>query len=380
MTLIYEAPAGADAKTKSRLHALVIGVADYPHLLHGAGPQATYTFQLGQVEHPKPSAIAIAKWLIEEYQNRDVALGSVELLVSPGETWQRADGTTVEVAPATFEEIKSATARWYARCHTNPGNTSFMYFCGHGMTHLTQLLLPQDFGTPEVAIPWERCIDFTRFLAAMRGCAARTQLFFVDACRNQPEPLSALEPFGHPLVFANSNVPPPARLVFYAAAPEQAVPLRKTGGTTALAEAFLKAMRGAAAQKPSKDWRVSLFSLSGPLVQLVSKIAARDKLEQTPDPRPEGSKDVVLHELDIPLVFTEIDCETALARREAAIELVPDMHSTWLKRVSAAGSSRPWFDDVELGNWEVLANFESFAPYQEKVEIGTPFFEWMIER
>ena len=153
----------------------------------------------------------------------------------------------------------------------------------------------------------------------------------------------------------------------------------KTGGTTALAEAFLKAMRGAAAQKPSKAWRVSLFSLSGPLVQLVSKIAARDDLEQTPDPRPEG-KDVVLHELDTPLIFTQIDCETPLARREAAIELVPDMHSMWLKRVSAAGNSRPWLDDVELGDWEVLANFKSFAPYQEKVEIGTPFFEWMIER
>ena len=62
-----------------QLHALVIGVNDYPHLIGGTGAPAPNTYGQGQLSSPGISAQAIADWFGQRHRNPSAPLGSVEL-------------------------------------------------------------------------------------------------------------------------------------------------------------------------------------------------------------------------------------------------------------------------------------------------------------
>ena len=52
------------------LHALVIGVGDYPHLNNGTGALANDPLGLSQVTTPPVTALALADWLLGSYANK----------------------------------------------------------------------------------------------------------------------------------------------------------------------------------------------------------------------------------------------------------------------------------------------------------------------
>src|SRR5438105_10927373 len=84
-----------------QLHALVIGVGDYRHLGLGAANPATFLSGLAPLTTTPLSAKRIARWLEREYQNNACPCGSIELLLSPAETIQRADGSNGAIEEAT---------------------------------------------------------------------------------------------------------------------------------------------------------------------------------------------------------------------------------------------------------------------------------------
>ena len=176
-------PAGATpiVTDQPRLHALVIGVSRYPHLIGGGGDPAQDPLMLGQVTTPADTAREIAGWRTTGYGNPARPLGSVELLLSDDQPAVAGAG------PATMASIGQAVKRWRDRCSTQPDNIALFYFCGHGLAKDEQYLLPEDFGDPALAGPWQNCIDFEGLRLGLRSeCAARTQVFFVDACRETP--------------------------------------------------------------------------------------------------------------------------------------------------------------------------------------------------
>ncbi|PZS34215.1 MAG: hypothetical protein DLM61_03950, partial [Pseudonocardiales bacterium] len=67
------------------LHALIIGVGDYPYLPGGAGTTTQAHLGLEQVSTPVPSALAVCEWASTEYANEAAPLGSIELLISARE-------------------------------------------------------------------------------------------------------------------------------------------------------------------------------------------------------------------------------------------------------------------------------------------------------
>ena len=89
----------------------------------------------------------------------------------------------VAIEDATMANIGAAFKRWYGRCHAQKANMALFYFAGHGISMISQFLLPADFGNPDEPDDWENCINFSDMQVGMAKCAAQTQMFFVDACR-----------------------------------------------------------------------------------------------------------------------------------------------------------------------------------------------------
>src|SRR5262249_20412560 len=84
MSLIWPATEADIVTNAPRLHALVIAVANYPHLNGGGGAPALEPLGLSQITTPRYTGLAIADWLLTRYQNLNCRLGSVEVLLSPG--------------------------------------------------------------------------------------------------------------------------------------------------------------------------------------------------------------------------------------------------------------------------------------------------------
>lgn len=66
-------------------HAIIIGVGDYPHLRNGSAFRerpATSTMGLGQLTSSPISAKAFSDWMVNNFNNPNAPLGTVELLLS----------------------------------------------------------------------------------------------------------------------------------------------------------------------------------------------------------------------------------------------------------------------------------------------------------
>lgn len=186
MSLIY--PAADSNSAAPMIHALIVGVGDYTHLIGGSKfrtEPAKYVMGLKQLTSPQVSAQKLANWLIQKLTTTHQPsrpLGTVELLLSPV-AYTDAQGNATAVEEGTFDNIKKAFGRWHTRCHRNADNIAVFYFCGHGLEWEKTYLLASDFGASK-ATPWENAIDFdiTR-MGFLGDCQARTVCCFVDACR-----------------------------------------------------------------------------------------------------------------------------------------------------------------------------------------------------
>src|SRR5581483_6319336 len=258
-----------DAAGGPRTHAIVIGIGAYPHLLGGTPGDARDTFGLKQLSSPPVSALCFANWLLTEFENPTAGLGSLELLISMGDTpvdyKNPRTGTEHRLALPTKAAIKTAVRAWKQRADTHPDNITVFYFCGHGLARGEEVaLLARDFGDPG-ATTLENAIDFDALRLGMEACTARRQCYFIDACRNEPQRLQGLKTMGDnqildpdlSIIHARDRDYP----VFYATARDHqahAIP----GGVSRFTEALLCALRGAGSDDPDGTWVVDTLSLS----------------------------------------------------------------------------------------------------------------------
>lgn len=170
------------------MHAFIVGVGAYTH----CGPATEHTLlrRLQDLPAARATALAMTDWLISTQSgDTDLPLASVELLVSgtapttyQGEPVERADRARFA---ASFD-------RWFRRCD-NPDSVALFYFCGHGCVRdpAYEMLLLEDFAELPTS-PFDQSVNFTALYDAMAYCPARTQCFFVDACREIPFELEAM--------------------------------------------------------------------------------------------------------------------------------------------------------------------------------------------
>ncbi|MBD8527425.1 caspase family protein [Pseudomarimonas arenosa] len=172
---------------KPATHAAVIGVGHYPHLLGGGGPTTDLNGGLGQLTSPPESAYAVARWLLDEFNNPDTPLASLSLLVSaPQSTTFSHPQLAAPVTPVSADSrnVVQALRDWIALGDINEQNLMLFFFCGHGVARGLEglTLLLRDYGQVR-AMPMEGAIDFAAMQRGMARCAASQQCFFVDACR-----------------------------------------------------------------------------------------------------------------------------------------------------------------------------------------------------
>ncbi|WP_081072179.1 caspase family protein [Burkholderia cepacia] len=154
------------------LHALIIGVGEYPNGTKHGAPSLT---------SPPKSAAAMARWLLDSYHLPCAKLHTLDVLIS-GEEFSHRGVTSRD---AGIEQIANAIREWKRRGDSHPENQLLFYFCGHGVTgpaanHV--VLCASDFGAIEDN-PYEHAFNFTSVYRGLHDCAARRQLFLIDACR-----------------------------------------------------------------------------------------------------------------------------------------------------------------------------------------------------
>jgi hypothetical protein len=365
-------PAGEpDGVNAPRLHALVIGVGDYHHLGLNPARPATFLSDLPPLSITTPAARRLAGWLETRYTNTDRPLGSVELLLSPAETMQRADGSDVDVEDATMANIEAAFARWYKRCDTDENNIALLYFAGHGIsTMASQFLLPSDFGNPDLPDEWKNCIDGTGLQSGMAKCEANTQLFFIDACRDTPiSALTQRNPHGNPLVTADLNDKVDLSAAFLAAS-EGRKAYGRDGEETYFCKALVMCLEGVAARKSGPEWRVDTSNLASSLAAVVDIMAQTENLPLSC--HCPAIKPVVLHVPPEPKVLVKVDCAPKERNNQATITLTQNQTVV----TSPAGQARPWSAELSEGDVTLAATFQTFVSQELTDRLVPPTYSW----
>jgi hypothetical protein len=370
MSLIWPATEPEIVTNAPRLHALVIAVAQYPHLNGGAGSPALEPLGLSQVTTPRYTGLAIADWLLTRYQNPRCPLGSVEVLLSPGEPVPSPNGP-VPAASATMANIESAFARWKTRCGADSGNIAWFYFCGHGVSKDAQYLLPEDYGDPAV-FQWKNNIDFDGLRVGMRSCAAQTQVFFVDACRETPLALlTQLNVAGNPLTGAGFADAVDCSAAYYATTPGRQA-YGPDHDVTYFGQALLSCLNGVAAIKKGPKWVVDTYSLGNALGQTIVQLARRYRQPLSCNPDPSGMGRI--NEVAGPRVIAAVSCTSEVANNVADITITRG--ATALH--SPPGQPKPVVEEVEAGDWTIQVTFpgNQFAsPPAEGYTFMPPVFE-----
>lgn len=351
------------ANSGPRTHAIVIGVNAYPHLLGGNSSLSSATMGLGQLTSPVLSAHAFASWVETKLNNPDAPLDTIELLLSPDTS--TAGHVPPSVARATMQNIKDAFGRWYQRCDLFEANVALFYFCGHGLEPRELILLPEDFGSNPLDI-WDTAVDMTRTYYGMAECKARTQCYFIDACREQP--IEALAPMGvvpRPLKAISSTSLPYRVAPFMKSAPLTQRAFGLSGNKSYFTSTLLDCLNGfAATDFDGRWWHVTTDSLLPSINRCLERVRLPDgrTLRCSPTGGEQNGVSSIHRFAGSAPVLARIACYPPSAMREADLFLHPREGSPHQR--SSKGSD-PWDTVITSGIWGVEARFpESGCPWR----------------
>jgi hypothetical protein len=308
----------------TQLHALIIGVSHYPHLPGGKGNLATETFGLGQLTSPALSAFRFA----EQLRNLDLhqptrqlpmELGSVRILLSPSDEEEKEilKLTGANFPPATLDSVQDAAREWRDEARRDPSSGTLFLFAGHGMQWFADtILLLQDFGNPRGGT-FSKTVAVRNIYDGMapeppanpplpNANIARTQWYFVDACRVYPK--GTQQPTSHDspssvLSRAQPGLDDRRAPIFFSALPggkAQAMDLAETVFTAAL----FRCLNGAGGEcviDPNfvEAWQVSAHSLCRAMTAVMADLQLDRAVRQ--ECRVDGQvPDAVLCHLDGP--------------------------------------------------------------------------------
>lgn len=267
MTLVFDRR--DELAGKPGTHALIVGVSSYPYLVQEG--EAT-VFGMRPLSSAACSAHTVYRWLLENGDRLARPLATCRLLLSPSAAEGELDSAA---APATLEEFARAAHAWRDDASGNRDHVTFFYFAGHGVQRSKEdaVMLLEDFNRPFAGI-LQYAVDRHNLYWGMSPSEsypeiARTQLYFLDACRDQPEELGELEEAPAAQVFDIELAGQDDRSapVFLAAVPN-ARGYALTEGETLFSQALLCCLRSEAAeiddagQDGPPRWHVTVHSLT----------------------------------------------------------------------------------------------------------------------
>ncbi len=304
-------------------HALVIGCSGYRHLADGVAPtQIGSSFDLEQLSAAARSASEIAAWLLTEYRCPAAPLKSLRVLVSPSPGEQLASPVTdlaIPLPEATIENARAAVVEFRKACDSHADNVGIVYVAGHGvqLTKTGAILLLTDFGADGQVARLEGALDMAAIHEGMNHPGtARTQFWFVDACRQSPAIAKKFEVLEGALRLDVPNGTTETSPLFLAATTGTSA-FARPGGLTLFAEALLWALHLGAVAAPEDGidaWHVPVRELIRRLPDRVQELAATEGVVQSVDIAGKVH-DATLQELaETPLVNLRIDLDPEVAR------------------------------------------------------------------
>jgi len=327
--------------TRPGLHALIIGVSAYTNLPRGDAPPTKYSFGMRQLTSTSLTAYRIYRWLVEHKDDLMPPLATIRLLLSPS---PEEIAVKPELAgltkPTTLDNFLKTAREWREAAKTDADNATFFYFAGHGVqrTGFDAVMLLEGYGDGTGGI-LHHAVDLNSLYFGMapsntQKTIARTQSYFIDACRIlpaglrkfqnlSPSPVFDVEEGGAddtraPIVPDNRRAP-----IFFGAIPgtkSQAVP----GDQTIFSKALLECLDRVAAKAYDDNddgnvkWYISLSKLIEVLDERIEALNKRYGSKQ--EFMPCGSKDIRLLVLDgPPMVDVVLRVDPPQAHRSARV-------------------------------------------------------------
>ena len=276
-----------------RTHALIIGTSKYRWLPKQGQPPvdaARETLGLHEVDICATSALKLAIWLRDNFQNKNAPLATIRLCVNPSdEELEKVAGMkdlepkVPKVIGTTRKTILDDLREWKKDCENNPAGIAILYASGHGISRGKEesLILLEDFADDEQIFTYS--IDVGSNRKAMVGDQMpQTQLYFADACRLPDD--TKLDGLGSGATLKYPQNPPPDKRsapIYYSALPGMAALGVKQKGTF-FTQALIECLDGVALAGPNKKsnnpleqqhWHVSVSALLAPLDQRVRELA-----------------------------------------------------------------------------------------------------------
>jgi hypothetical protein len=279
MSLLHDAKAAIGANPG--VHALIIGVSEYPHLAGGQQPVAD-PWGMDQLTSTASTAHEVFEWL--KGARLPLPLATCRVLLSPSPSEPHLKGIAEH---ATFANVFNDAQAWRADANSDPANITFFYFAGHGVQRTKEdaVLCLHDFRAPPATAPALRhAIDVATLSGGMspsptQDSIARTQFYFVDACRVQPEQLKRFDDpkTGQLWDLESGGQDDRSAPVFFASVSNH-VAAASPGGQTLFGQALLDCFKGGAGDSLGEDaagdseWGVTVQSLNQALLKRVDDI------------------------------------------------------------------------------------------------------------
>ena len=352
------------------LHALIIGVSQYPHLLGGSAPVAD-PWGMGQLTSTASTAALIAEWLQSPDTRLPVRLATLRMLLSPAPTEPHLTG---RADPATLNNMIEEAAAWRADASAHRGGHTLFYFAGHGIQRTKEdaVFCLEDFRRPPFAA-LHHTIDLATLHAGMspapgRDDIARTQFYFVDACRVQPAEERNFAPMNTSAVFDRDLAGQDDRRspVFYASisnATANAIPGRQTLFSIGL----LECLKGAGADSLGQDdlgndiWGVSVNSLDRALKLEIEDLNRAHQADQTYTQGGQFTDARICLLPGAPLVDIELSIDPEAARRAGALLIKSGDNVTRLQQ-PAPVLPHPVRQQLPAGLYSVEVSFSQQPP------------------
>lgn len=358
--------------TKPGTHALIVGVSAYLHFADGKDPTPTgVEFEMEQLSAAAHSASEFAAWLLNEYHCDRAPLSSLRVLLSPADGEQIHPDIAVRLVgnySATTPNVRAALAEWRNACNASTDNVAIIYIAGHGVqiTKSGAIVLLHDFGDAGFLSQLEGAIDMAGVHAGMNHPkTARTQFWFVDACRQRPAIARKFESLEGALTLDVPIGETEASPLFLAAGTGKQAYAR-VGGVTLFNEALLWALRGNVANGSEMGincWHTSVTTLIKQLPDRVKTLAAKEGVEQSVDIAGKIHEATFQEYVTTPKVDLHIDLSPENAKLvskgclklNAQIPVIEDF-SNW-----------PMQQSVEAGLY--LLDIKTTAPFQPKSDL-----------
>jgi hypothetical protein len=367
---------------KIGLHALIIGISAYPKLPGDKEPLRPHHYGMRKLYSPAISAFKTHQWLQAHQDNLSVPLASCTLLVVPSdEELQCQPELRNYAAPCTLSHLQEEVHKWREQAKSHSSNVTFFYFAGHGVQRESpsdHVLLLSGFGKEFSPALGDSLVTSNLHEGMAPSLSqndiARTQLFFIDACRTanqhftKKQYLNAgslwdVDPSSHK--YRDNRVAP----IFFTTEPgAEAFGLKCN--QTFFNEALLQCLDGGAGVKIGVDdqgndcWGVTISSLHQKLQTVLNQVTNAHSVEQIFKAYGIGGDTSILTQFKTPPlveVSLHINPEPARSCTSVKVEDAQD-NAEW--DLSAPIRSHPYCDKLRAGIYQISAAINPGLPFQ----------------